>query len=286
MRTLKLFFALGGWLALLFYMMSRPPVNLARNGNLPEVKDITSEIESWRNKTILVFSPHPDDELKCYGTMAKLIENGNKVKIVMYTTGNKGSRDTSMSSERLARIRKAEAEKADGLIGIKPEDFIWLGYDDGELEYVDRWCLTRQVCRIIRENRPDAVFSYDPGKKWEQWHKTDHRSAAFITVDAARAAGYWLYFPNDLKVDGIQPYEINLFYFYGSYEPNVRVNIGEYAETKIRACYTHVSQFGKRNFKYAPTLAPEDQKKMEEKIKNLKPGDRFEYFRQEGSLTF
>ena len=43
--------------------------------------------------------------------------------------------------------------------------------------------------------RPDAVFSPDPGGKWNQWHKTDHRMAANITQDAFIAAEWHLYYP-------------------------------------------------------------------------------------------
>ena len=58
----------------------------------------------------------------------------------MYTNGNKGSHDLEMTSERLAKIRKKEEEEACAVIGIKPENIIWMGYDDGELEYADYRC--------------------------------------------------------------------------------------------------------------------------------------------------
>ena len=70
-------------------------------------------IENWTNKTIMVVSPHPDDDtFSCAGTLALLVKNGNKVIIVIYTNGDKGSRDREMTSERMARIRRAEEEAA------------------------------------------------------------------------------------------------------------------------------------------------------------------------------
>ena len=36
-------------------------------------------INDWRGKTVMVFSPHPDDDLASAGTMAKLVANGNTV---------------------------------------------------------------------------------------------------------------------------------------------------------------------------------------------------------------
>src|SRR5262245_5242506 len=70
-------------------------------------------IEDWKGKTVMVFTPHPDDDVfGCGGTLALLARNGNKIVVVIYTNDNKGSFDLEMTSERLARIRKAEEEAA------------------------------------------------------------------------------------------------------------------------------------------------------------------------------
>ena len=136
------------------------------------------DILQWTGKSIMVFAPHPDDELFCMGTLAKLVKAGNTVRLVIYTNGNKGSNDPDMTSERLAAIRKKEDIAANKIIGIPPENLINLGYDDGELEYVPQKELVEKVCKIIRTYRPDAVFGYDPGLKYTRWHKSDHRMAA------------------------------------------------------------------------------------------------------------
>jgi hypothetical protein len=48
-------------------------------------------IEQWKGKTVMVFTPHPDDDLfGCGGTLALLAKNGNKIIIVIYTNDNKG----------------------------------------------------------------------------------------------------------------------------------------------------------------------------------------------------
>jgi LmbE family N-acetylglucosaminyl deacetylase len=46
----------------------------------------------------------------------------------------KGSYDQEMTSERLARVRKAEEEAACSVLGIPAHNIIWMGHDDGELE--------------------------------------------------------------------------------------------------------------------------------------------------------
>src|ERR1700757_2680920 len=112
-------------------------------------------IENWVGKTIMVVTPHPDDDLfGCGGTMALLARHKNHIVIVIYTNDNKGSYDQEMTSERLARIRKAEEEAASETLGILKQDIVWLGYDDGELEYAPPKQLCGQITQLIRKYRP------------------------------------------------------------------------------------------------------------------------------------
>lgn len=210
------------------------------------------DITKWTNKTIMWFGPHQDDESSCLGTLSLLKKNGNKLIMVWYTTGNKGSRDLDMTAERLSQIRKIESEKACGELGITSENstFIRLGYDDGMLEYVPQKELCEQVCRLIRKFRPDVVFSMDPGTTWMKWYKTDHRMSAFLTLDAARAAAYHLYFPNQREVEGLEPFTVTDYMFYSSPETNYEVDVTSVADKKIRSRAWYVSQFGPGNFKY------------------------------------
>ena len=258
------------------------PVLLAQDRNPENIND-------WKGKTILYFSPHPDDEISSSGTLAKLIKNGNKVFVILFTNGNKGSHDLEMTGERLAQIRRDEDIAANGKIGIPKENIIFMGYDDGMLEYVPAKELCEKVCRYVRKYRPDAVFCYDPGSEWMQWHKTDHRMSAFITVDGARAAAYHLYFPAQRINEGLEPFTIRDFIFYGSKEPNFNVDITDVAELKYQAAIQHTSQFGKGNDKYTgPEMAPEDRDKIRQRVmKKDDDGKIYEKFRRlEESLSF
>ena len=156
---------------------------------------------------MLAVTPHPDDEtFTSGGLLSMLAANGNNVQILIYTTDNAGSNDPAMTKEKLAEIRRREEEDACAILGIPKDHITWLGHDDGMLEYVDRRELTKQVAREIRRHRPDAVLSIDPGAPYEQWHKTDHRSAAVITADAMRAAAWRLYFP-ELEREGFKHHQ-------------------------------------------------------------------------------
>jgi len=243
------------------------------------------DITKWTGKTIMWVGPHQDDEGGCLGTLSLLKANGNKIIMVWYTTGNKGSRDLEMTSERLAQIRKVEAEKACGEMGITPETdtFICFGYDDGMLEYVPEKELCEKVCRLIRLYRPDAVFTMDPGSDWMKWHKTDHRMSAFITLDAARAAAYHLYFPHHRIHEGLQPYTVRDYLFYATDDTNYDVDITSVSDKRIRAYSWYVSQIGPGNLKYVGPEPDQEtlKRRLESNAERIAKGEKiYERFRR------
>lgn len=239
---------------------------LAPMTDVVEVKQ-EDRVENLKGKKILVFTPHPDDETFAMGgTLAMLAANGNDITIVIYTNDNKGSKDTEMTRERLAQIRRAEEEESCRILGIGKENLIWLGYEDGDLEYADPQVLRGQVCRIMKKIRPDVVFSADPGTRWVEWHKTDHRMAANITKDAFIAAEWHLYYPQHLLDEGLQAYSIPLAYYYYSQEPNYEVDITDVAEKKLEASLAHTSQWEPSTSKYTPTLPEEVKKEIRDAI--------------------
>lgn len=224
-------------------------------------------LENYKGKTVLVFSPHPDDDTFAVGgTLAMLAANGNKVIIAIYTNDNKGSYDQEMTSERLARIRKAEEEAACAVLGIPAQNVLWMGHDDGELEYVPPKILCGQAARIIRQYRPDALLSVDPGEWCQRWHKSDHNMAASNSIDAVRAAEFHLYYPEHLLVDKLQPYRVPNLYFYYTMDQhaNYWVNIDSTFEKKIEAASKHISQFPPSFHKYRSDWEPGALEKLKQ----------------------
>lgn len=231
-------------------------------------------LENLHNKTILVFTPHPDDDVfGAGGTIALLNRNHNKVLIVVYTNDDKGSYDPDMNSQRLAQIRKAEQEVSEGQLGTPKENITWMGYDDGMLEYAPQPKLTEEATAIIRRIRPDVLLSVDPGEWYERWHKSDHRMAAFNTIDAVRAAEFWLYFPNQKLEQHLEPYKVpEMYFFYPSaQEANYFVNIDDVAELKFDAAAKQVSQFEPAVNKYRPDWTPEDLRKAKDEMRHEQP---------------
>ena len=233
-----------------------------------------TRLEDLQNKTILLFTPHPDDDVfGAGGTIALLNRNHNKVYIAVYTNDDKGSYDPEMSSERLARIRRAEQEVSEGLLGTPKENIFWMGYDDGMLEYAPQPKLTEEATAIIRRIRPDVLLSVDPGEWYERWHKSDHRMAAFNTIDAVRAAEFWLYFPNQKLQQGLQPYQVpEMYFFYPSpQEANYFVNIDSVAELKFDALAKQVSQFEPSVHKYRADWDTKDLQAAKDEMHREQP---------------
>ena len=134
--------------------------------------------------------------------------------MVVYTNDDKGFVRSRHEFAALGADSPAEQEASEGLLGTPKENILWMGYDDGMLEYAAQPKLTEEATAIIRSICPDVLLSVDPGEWFERWHKSDHRMAAFNTIDAVRAAEFWLYFPNQKLQQGLQPYQVPEMYFF------------------------------------------------------------------------
>ena len=248
-------------------------------------------LEKAENKTILLFTPHPDDDtFCCAGTLALLAKQHNNIHIVLYTNDDKGSYDPEMTSQRLARIRSAEEEEACRIIGIPKENIHWFQFHDGMLEYANPLDLVEQATKVLRTYRPDIVMTIDPGSSYVRWHKTDHRMSANNTIDAIRAAEWHLYFPNQLLHDHLEPWHVPLeAYFY--VEPgdaNYWVNIDSVMDLKLRAATAHVSQFDPSIRKYRPDWDDKDLEKIKQGLRaraTKKDGHFVEAYRISGGFN-
>lgn len=243
------------------------------------------QLEKLQGKTVLIFTPHPDDDtFCCAGTLAMLARNGNNLQVIIYTNDDKGSYDPQMTSERLARIRMGEEEEACRIIGIPKKNIHWLEYHDGMLEYANPRDLVEEVTRIIRTCRPDVVMSIDPGSEEVRWHKTDHRMAANNTADAIRAAEWRLYFPNQELHDGLQPWKVPVeaYYYVTAKDANDWVNIDAVVDLKLDAALAHVSQWEPSIHRYRPDWDPQTRNALKAKLKSRaqqKDGHYVEAFR-------
>jgi LmbE family N-acetylglucosaminyl deacetylase len=227
-------------------------------------------VEQWTGKTILLIGAHPDDDSYSMGTLAMLNANGNDIYIAILTTGNVGTQDPDLGMMDLALIRKQEEQAALATMGIPLDHYINLGYDDGMLEYENAKEVVAKLVRLIRTIRPDVLFSFDPGKGSQRWHKADHRASSYLSADAARAAMWPLMFQGQITVEGLEAHTIPEYMLYDSAEEDVNtwVDITEWEDRKVEALTKYVSQFSSGWYDYkGPELSPEEEKEVKKQLR-------------------
>lgn len=180
---------------------------------------------------IVVFAPHPDDDiLGCGGTIAHSIHLGLTAAVVYLTSGESGS--LSVPREALGTMREAEAGRAAGMLGV--EDVRFLRWPDGYLEVKPDYLIL--LTGLIREMQPDIVLIPHAGDA-----VPDHQVTHQLVFDAIRrAAGPW--FPEC----GGDPWPVSRILGYEVWtpipSPAALVDITPYASLKQQAMQCHQSQ--------------------------------------------
>src|SRR5579864_486123 len=245
-------------------------------------------VERWTGKTIMLIGAHADDDAMSHGTLAMLQAHGNQIYIVTLTTGNVGTQDPNLSRTQLAQIRRQEELAALAELGIPADHYINLGYDDGLLEFEDRKAVVENLVRWIRKLRPTVLMSWDPGKNYQRWHKSDHRAASYLAADAARAAMWRLLFEGQITQEGLHEYMVPEYLLYNDYDhndENTWVDISDYVEKKVNAFSHYASQYGPGWKNYNPNPSEVDIKQMKDyardhiQMKNGEPVEGFRYYK-------
>jgi len=227
-------------------------------------------MEEWKGKTILLIGAHPDDDSYSMATLGMLNANANDIHIAFLSTGNVGTLDPDLGMMDLALIRKQEEQAALATMGIPTDHYVNLGYDDGMLEYENSKEVVSKLVRVIRQIQPDVLFAFDPGKGGQRWHKADHRAAAYLAADAARAAMWPLMFQGQITNEGLEAHMVEEYVLYDSADKdkNTWVDITGWEERKIDAMSKYVSQFssGWSDYK-GPELSEEEEKEVKENLR-------------------
>jgi LmbE family N-acetylglucosaminyl deacetylase len=202
----------------------------------------------------LAVGAHPDDiEFGCGATLAKWAAAGCRVEYLVLTDGSKGSWDESADLDRLIEERAAESRAAaaviQGAAGASGEGggegggasgagaggrVHFLGRVDGEL--VDGPAERREVARLIRTLRPEALLGHDPWRRYRL--HPDHRVAGFLTIGALVAARDPHFFPEL----GVAPHRPGVLLLWEADQPNHVESVGGFEEAKIAALLCHGSQ--------------------------------------------
>jgi len=198
-------------------------------------------------KRAMSIHAHPDDqEFTVGGTLAKWARAGCEIVTVCLTRGGAGSNKYTpldMTREALVSIREDEQREACRILGVK--ETIFLDYEDGMLE--PSIAMRRDLTRLIRRHRPEAVLTGDPTVRYygtTYMNHPDHRVASDVALDAVfPSAGTRLIFP-ELLAEGLEPHEVRQVYIHGAERPDTYVDIAETLDVKLTALRAHKSQMG------------------------------------------
>jgi LmbE family N-acetylglucosaminyl deacetylase len=189
---------------------------------------------------IVAITAHPDDiESWCAGTLARAIDAGATVRLLLVTSGDKGADDPASMAPEVAYWREREALEAAKLLGIAEVGF--LRYPDGEVE--DTRELRGTLVAHIRRWRPAVLFTHDPEHPYPPYlsHR-DHRIVGRVVLDAAYPlARDHLSFPEQIA-DGMKPHVVGEIWLFSSARPTAYVDIAAGFERKIAARLAHESQ--------------------------------------------
>ena len=176
------------------------------------------------NKRILVFAPHPDDEiLGCGGTIARYIKEGCDVYVCIVTKGM----PPLFKNEELNQLNQEDAKRSHKFLGINKTFF--LDFPAADLESVKRFELNGRILDITREVCPEIAFIPHIGDM-----QKDHQ----IVVDACMVALRPKYFPQVKRIlsyETLSETDWNIPNVSNAFIPNVFVNIEETLEIKKKA---------------------------------------------------
>ncbi|SDN50980.1 PIG-L deacetylase family protein [Geodermatophilus sp. DSM 45219] len=184
---------------------------------------------------VLCVVAHPDDvEYGTSSAVAAWTARGIDVAYLLLTRGEAGM--DALRPEETARLRTAEQLAAAEAVGVTEVRF--LDHPDGVLEHGP--ALRRDIARVIREHRPDALLV----GTWEiefaaGLNQADHRVAGLAGLDALRDAGNRWVFP-ELLDEGLEPWAVRWLLSSGDPRPTHGVDVtGEALERGIASLEAH-----------------------------------------------
>lgn len=190
--------------------------------------------------SIMAVAAHPDDiESWCAGTLARAIDAGATARLLLVTSGDKGSADPADTPATVAARREAEAREAARRLGLA--EIAFLRFPDGEVE--DTRALRGAVVARVRRWRPEVLFTHDPVHPWPPYlaHR-DHRVVGRAALDAAYPlARDRLAFPEHER-DGLVPHAARAVWLFASAAPDTYVDIAAGFDRKLAARLAHASQ--------------------------------------------
>jgi LmbE family N-acetylglucosaminyl deacetylase len=195
---------------------------------------------------ILVIVAHPDDiEAHCAGTIARLVERGERITYVLVTSGNRGTTDPTVTAGEIAAQRETEQRRAAAIVDVDVEHVRFLGYDDSDLLF-QMPKLREKLTAVIRAERPRTIITHDPypgnGSRDSCAIYPDHTTLGLMVFQAAYLCSPGpLFYPEQVR-SGLAPHRVEMLFLIMSDRPDVFMDVGPVWEKRMHALRQHVSQ--------------------------------------------
>ncbi len=186
---------------------------------------------------ILVVGAHPDDEiLGCGGTIAKHVDSGDEVHVVILGEGLTSrdiKRNPSKFSNEIANLDNA-ARKANKLLGVS--SLTLHDFPDNRINTVDQLDLVKVIENHVKEVQPSIVYTHHAGDV-----NLDHQCTHRAVVTACRPLPgqtirtilfYEVVSSTEWQPPGSAP----------TFTPNWFIDISKFVELKIQALEEYRSE--------------------------------------------
>jgi LmbE family N-acetylglucosaminyl deacetylase len=181
---------------------------------------------------IVAVGAHPDDvEIACAGTLARCLDRGDSVSVIVMCNGNSAS--TSLGGEELAAIRSVELKQAAKVLGVEslvelglPDYGVWLQRD-----------IFLKLTDAIRQLKPDVVITH-----FDADYGSDHNHTLKLVQDATLAASV-----PGVKTENAHIAKMPYLYMMEpmggfGFQPQVYVDVTATFQVKIKMLECHRSQ--------------------------------------------
>jgi LmbE family N-acetylglucosaminyl deacetylase len=130
------------------------------------------QLELQDDDRLLVVVPHPDDDiLSTAGVIQQALDNGLPVKVVFLTNGDYNETSFALYRKeitldqtealRLGETRREEALAAQGILGVTPEQVVFLGYPDGGgLEIFEQHWGESEPYRALLSGQNSVIYTF------------------------------------------------------------------------------------------------------------------------------
>ena len=136
-------------------------------------------------KYLFVFA-HPDDEtFSSGGTIVQLKKNHATIKLVTATKGEAGETNGICKKQDLGITREKELRSAAGVLGV--DQIFFLGFRDGTLINIPKNKLKNKISKILKEEKPDIVITFDKnGGSNHPDHKAISQAATYAFMEFSK----------------------------------------------------------------------------------------------------